>query len=73
MDLKQTCDFEAVTEKYEEELLEHWVEWEPRFAEDSDSSSTSFKNHTALLNSIKCIFFSDSGLHCKYRIELLRL
>ncbi|GJJ08038.1 hypothetical protein Clacol_002245 [Clathrus columnatus] len=38
--LNKSIDFEAVTEKYEQQLLDHWTEWEPRFAEESDNTST---------------------------------
>ncbi|KAF8522542.1 hypothetical protein JB92DRAFT_2887791 [Gautieria morchelliformis] len=34
--LNKAIDFEVVTRKYEQELLDHWVEWEPRFKEESD-------------------------------------
>ncbi|KIJ52331.1 hypothetical protein M422DRAFT_222838 [Sphaerobolus stellatus SS14] len=37
--LNKNCDFEALTEKYENELVAHWDEWEPIFDEESDKSS----------------------------------
>lgn len=58
-----------MTEKYEQELLAHWAEWEPRFKKESDNSSK--YPIMALRNMI--MEGRSLDLHCLYRIELLRL
>ncbi|KAF8589368.1 hypothetical protein K439DRAFT_1628805 [Ramaria rubella] len=37
--LNKNIDFEEVTKKYEEELLDHWAEWEPIMDKESDKTS----------------------------------
>lgn len=64
-------DFEAVTKAYEQELLDHWAEWEPRFEAESDH--TSKKYSIRLWRRVRQLIALSAGLHCLYRIELVRL